>query len=106
MKNWSVVWVCSQQVLEGEHTCKSSVALTRKSGFHTSGIQTSNLPGTRLCSPHSLETRERRNRKSHRCTGDVVTRNFEEIEKILGECNLIMEQNSSSNEGELSHNGA
>ncbi|XP_024358471.1 uncharacterized protein [Physcomitrium patens] len=88
----------SQQVLEGEHTCKSSVALTRKSGFHTSGIQTSNLPGTRLCSPHSLETRERRNRKSHRCTGDVVTRNFEEIEKILGECNLIMEQNSSSNE--------
>lgn len=89
--------MCSQQVIEGGQVCKSSVALMSKRGLHLNHTQApSYFPGNEHSSPNSSGTAERRSDKNHCRARDIVARNFEEIDKILGESNLIMEQSSSS----------
>ncbi|KAG0569845.1 hypothetical protein KC19_6G120200 [Ceratodon purpureus] len=87
----------SQQVIEGGQACKSSAAPMSKQRLHLNHTQVpSYLFGSGHSPPHSSGTVARRNDKNHCRARDVVARNFEEIDKILGESNLIMDQSSSS----------
>lgn len=89
--------MCSQQIIEGGQACKSSVAHFSKPGHHIDYIQApSYIAGNGHSSPHNSRTGEIGSHKNHCRARDVVARNFEEIDQILGESNLIMEPSSSN----------
>lgn len=96
MKSGLYLGLYSQQVIGGR-ACKSSEALISKSGHPVIYIQNpSYFTGNGHSSPCSSGTAEVRSDKNHCRAKDVVARNFEEIDQILGESNLVMEQKSSS----------
>lgn len=96
MKTRVISWMCSQQVIGGQ-TCKSSIALINKSNHHVDYIKApSYFTSNKYNSPYNSGIVERHNHKNHYRVRDVVARNFEEINQILNENNLIMETNSSS----------
>lgn len=91
--------MCSLQAIETGGPLKSSLALVARSGLEVDCHQEPpRLPENGRCPLYGVETVRRSHGhmdERHRSTMDDVARNFEEIERVLGESRFNVEQTST-----------